>query len=75
MFHLQYALLEAVCVIFRKNRYSALADYRAGVRSAVYQMHGRASDSYAVVERLSLAIEPGKGGEQCRVDVEYALWV
>src|SRR5579883_2980816 len=58
-------------VVFDRNR--ALQDDRAGVEVLIYKVHGAAGDLDAVFQRLLLGVEPGKGRQQGRMNVENPL--
>ena len=52
-----------------KDRYCCLDDDGACVRADIHEMNGTAGDLHAVIQCLLLGVEPGKSGEQGRVDV------
>ena len=55
-----------------QHRHRRLNQDRAGVQILVHEMHGAAGDLDAVLQRLVLRVEAGKGGQQRRMDVQNA---
>ena len=45
----------------------------AGVQHLIHKVHGAPAEFHAVVERLALGVQPRKGGQQRRVNIEHAL--
>ena len=64
---------EAVRGVGVEDRYGALKDDGAVVQVLVDKVDRAARNFHAVVERLLLCVEAGKGGEQRRVDVKNAV--
>ena len=56
-----------------QHRHRRLQHDRPGVEIRVHQMHRRAGDAHAVLERLALRVEAGKRRQQRRMDVEDAI--
>ena len=56
-----------------EHRNSGLHHDRSTVQLGCDEMHGRAADPHAVVERLALRVEAGKRRQQRRMNVEHAL--
>src|SRR5579864_3236705 len=56
--------------ILVEHRNSGLQNNRAGVQLLVHKMHCAAADFDAVLERLLLRVEAGKGGQQGGVNVQ-----
>ena len=70
----QDAPRERVSIAGFQDRYGALENNDAVVEMLVDEMHCTACDLDAEVEGLPLRVEPRKGREQRRMDIENAVW-
>ena len=64
---------ERVDRVVLEHRHRRLQDDRTVVELACHEVHGRAGDADAVLERLPLRVEAGKRRQQRRMDVEDAM--
>ncbi len=62
-------LVQAVRRVIVQNRHGLLRDDRPAVHAGVHEMHGAARDFHAVIQRLFPGFQPGKRGQQRRMDI------
>ena len=73
MLDLEDAGGHAVDVVLGRDRDRSLEDDRAVVDALIDEMNGRAGDPHAVLDRLTLRVQPFERGQQRRMDVDDAL--
>ena len=66
----QYSRRERVHRVTREHGDGCLKDDRPAVELRSHEVHGRASETNTVFERLTLGVETWKGGKKRRMDVE-----
>ena len=56
-----------------QHRNGRLQDDRPAVQLGRHEVHGRAADADAILERLPLRVKAGKRRQQRRVDVQHPI--
>lgn len=61
---------ERVFVVIRQDRNGFLKQDRSAIQPGINKMHGSAGPPNAGLQRLSLGMHPGKGGQQGGMDIQ-----
>src|SRR6516164_1093615 len=74
VFFLQDALGKGVLIVAIEHWNHRLKDDRPRIEILIDEMHGASRELHAVLERLSLRLEPGKSRQERRVYIQNPLW-